>query len=192
MTLSILKASVWAKLLAGVGDWGIEEMVSLSDMACNSSDALPKSNGCIEFEICNTDDQEIFTFVVDSEETECGTQLTTISLYFEAEWDCEDNANDDENASGRASDDSNSLETIVKNCSLFTVEVSPNPASDVLYIKTSSANYNISITDINGKLLQKFRFSNDSKLDVSNFITGMYLLVFDNGFDTSVQKVIIE
>lgn len=54
------------------------------------------------------------------------------------------------------------------------ISLFPNPAKEVLNIRTTAPVKEISITDINGKIVYKRAFS--EKVDLSGFRTGIYLL----------------
>lgn len=71
---------------------------------------------------------------------------------------------------------------------LSDFKVYPNPANNFLYIQ-SPENTIVSILDISGKTIQKINcVESITKLDVSNFANGLYLIKIDNNRISKTQK----
>lgn len=174
------------------GDWGVDEMISLTDVACDPFNAEPDADGCIEFEICTDGDFQSYTTIVSTEETDCGPQVTSFTVNFEAEYDCEDFTNDEKNVSNRSSESPILSSKSIKSQSSFVIKISPNPASDIININTSSSKYELALINANGQVLKEYKLSYNASVDVSSYIPGVYFLFFNNGFKTSTQKIILE
>ncbi|MEA3448787.1 MAG: T9SS type A sorting domain-containing protein, partial [Bacteroidota bacterium] len=84
----------------------------------------------------------------------------------------------------------------IENTPLPNIEFSiyPNPAKDILYVTTSYTKGEISIYDINGKLIQKQAiFNNNGEISVSNLSAGTYTVVLTNkNGEVGVQKFVKE
>jgi DUF971 family protein len=75
------------------------------------------------------------------------------------------------------------------------LEVYPNPVKNILTIRLSIAipSANISITDINGRLIRTQKIENEiTNIDVSALSTGLYLLKYFDDNHSSVSKFIKE
>ena len=61
-------------------------------------------------------------------------------------------------------------------------ELYPNPANNVLYVKTYGGNeIKISILSTDGKVIQSNRYQNENiEIDISDLNTGIYILRFEN------------
>jgi hypothetical protein len=73
------------------------------------------------------------------------------------------------------------------------VGVYPNPAKDKLTLQsTSQTTVSYEMFDVLGRKLNQGSFERQTQLDVSALHNGTYVLKFQNGTDTSFQKLIIE
>lgn len=78
------------------------------------------------------------------------------------------------------------------------VIIQPNPASDIMYLKTTSdMNSEVSITliDVSGKVVHRHKFESvladeTLEIDISSLNKGVYLLRLDNSNSVTVTKVI--
>ncbi len=72
------------------------------------------------------------------------------------------------------------------------IKIYPNPASDFFQIKTSLPDFTYKITDIQGKLFDTKHISQDfTKIDISNFSNGIYLIqILQNGKNQTKKMVI--
>ena len=61
-----------------------------------------------------------------------------------------------------------------------SARIFPNPANDMVYISTNSTQL-AELYSIDGQLIGKFEIGRNKGIDVSAFISGMYLIVLDNG-----------
>ena len=79
------------------------------------------------------------------------------------------------------------------------ISVYPNPAEDVVNIavkEVGNTSYNVTITDITGKVLFNNRLNNmlnnnAASINVSEFNKGMYFIMLTNEQGTSTQKLIV-
>ena len=79
------------------------------------------------------------------------------------------------------------------------ISVYPNPAEDVVNIAVKelvNTSYNVTITDITGKVLFNNRLNNmlnnnAASINVSEFNKGMYFIMLTNEQGTSTQKLIV-
>ena len=70
------------------------------------------------------------------------------------------------------------------------ISVYPNPASDVLNIKTTHTIESISLYDILGKtVLQE---TTDNQIDVSSFQSGIYMVKIETDKGTHIRKIVVE
>jgi len=84
---------------------------------------------------------------------------------------------------------------INENILLAEFNIFPNPAKEMIYLSSSKYTYNsVKITDLNGRVVKSIDYNNvnESSIDISNLVTGMYLMnvVTDQGAFT--QKIIKE
>jgi len=85
----------------------------------------------------------------------------------------------------------------VEKMNIPEVRVGPNPASDLLYIKflqKADRECTIRLMDVSGHLIEKIKLLNqdDTTLDVSILIPGIYLLEIRSGTSVSTRKIAIE
>jgi hypothetical protein len=64
----------------------------------------------------------------------------------------------------------------VKELQKLGINIYPNPASDFITITNSDKVDNINITDISGKMIQKY--SSDNHIDISKYPSGIYFITF--------------
>lgn len=84
-----------------------------------------------------------------------------------------------------------SLRETAANTSSFghKVKVYPNPATNVLYIKTSLENFNVEMYDVLGKLVKST--DNTNEVNISNLNEGVYIMnVFQNGKLMNTQRIV--
>ncbi len=86
---------------------------------------------------------------------------------------------------------------VVINSKMPTVELSPNPTSDVITLVKYNfvGDVNISIFNSVGALVARTRFADDlnvKEIDMSQFAKGMYLINLSDGTNSVVEKVIVE
>ncbi len=103
---------------------------------------------------------------------------------------------------GCSSDSSNNLDVTIINTEnyLFSnFHIFPNPAKDILLIKTSGPPdefINVKIFSSYGRFLKNYEFTggplfNEYRIDIRNFDGGVYLLMIENGRKNIIQKLII-
>ncbi len=76
---------------------------------------------------------------------------------------------------------------------LAEVTIFPNPTVDYLTIDfkgTVNSELNIRVMNVSGNILYTSKGSENSNIDVSQFATGTYFLVIDNGIDLQTQRFI--
>jgi hypothetical protein len=77
----------------------------------------------------------------------------------------------------------------------FHVSLFPNPATDIINVrmKDDITNGEITIYDINGKLIMLQKISGSTTLDVSSFSPGIYMVQLraDN-LTSQIEKLIVE
>lgn len=89
-------------------------------------------------------------------------------------------------------------ENIVKNLENLNLVISPNPSSEYVSIQFSNSielNSSLMIMDISGNIISKLHLAqgvNDTKIDVSNFTDGMYLVQLNIGGHTAFEKFIVQ
>ncbi|SDR70637.1 Por secretion system C-terminal sorting domain-containing protein [Polaribacter sp. KT25b] len=74
------------------------------------------------------------------------------------------------------------------------VEISPNPASNSIFINHLKKNKNINIYSLSGQLIKSIKTSYNSslKLDVSNLISGIYFIKIVSENNSITKKIIIK
>jgi uncharacterized protein (TIGR02145 family) len=76
------------------------------------------------------------------------------------------------------------------------IRISPNPASDFIYIKTNDFKnnmINVDIYDIMGKLVYSGNINTDnSKINISNFIDGIYMLKLTGNDFSTTEKIVVK
>ena len=73
----------------------------------------------------------------------------------------------------------------------ISVNVYPNPALETITISTSINNSEFVVSDINGKVLSKERFSKTSQFNFSGYPSGVYFVKVISG-DNVVSKKIVK
>jgi|GEM_PF-1487773 len=72
------------------------------------------------------------------------------------------------------------------------VKIYPNPANNVFFISSPQNNAEISITNLDGKVLKVFNAQDKiTTVDASNWKNGVYIVQVKNGSQTLVKKIII-
>ena len=75
---------------------------------------------------------------------------------------------------------------------IFNLDIYPNPSSGIFYIKGIDLFTQISITDINGKLIYEESTSEDIKFNLESFDKGVYFIHFYSDKYKDTQKIIIK
>ena len=87
-----------------------------------------------------------------------------------------------------------SYETIVLNaCSISgdKLEIFPNPTQNVIYVKTGTEIIsNVSIIDINGRVLKTEIGKQNISIDISNVSAGLYFIVVENENYKSTKRIV--
>lgn len=87
----------------------------------------------------------------------------------------------------------NFSDIVLVNFSDLTPVISPNPCSQYFYIDGFDGIYDITIFDVEGKLVfSKFNIINNQKLDVSNLHSGIYFIYISSETDNSIKKLVIK
>ncbi len=68
--------------------------------------------------------------------------------------------------------------------------VYPNPANDRLFIKSSKTEFSVSVTDINGRIINSFKNLTSNEIDVSALKTGMYFITITSSEGKITKKFI--
>ena len=80
----------------------------------------------------------------------------------------------------------------IKNSAIALAKIFPNPASSqfTITIKDNSLlNTKVTLNDLSGKVLQKITITQPStKVNVSNYLSGVYILKFEDGNSIKVIK----
>jgi len=71
------------------------------------------------------------------------------------------------------------------------IEIFPNPASDFIQFKNDEA-MNLTMTDINGKIVLSKKIHSNERIQLGNFSNGMYFLQLNNGEEIQTGKLVIE
>lgn len=79
--------------------------------------------------------------------------------------------------------------TSIENISSVAIELSPNPASSIVNIKSDSNIERISIIDLNGKLLMQEL--NNSSIDVSNLTESIYIIKVKTSTGLAYHKLVV-
>lgn len=67
----------------------------------------------------------------------------------------------------------------------------PNPSSSVVTIETTQADFDVTLRDLNGKILQtETSLTNTLTLDISGLATGAYLVELKQGATTRIERII--
>ncbi|MFL9844513.1 T9SS type A sorting domain-containing protein [Flavobacterium rhizosphaerae] len=80
----------------------------------------------------------------------------------------------------------------VKNNTLASVSVYPNPATDVINISNGGAINNISVTDLNGRVVRTAAFEgvSDASVNVSDLAKGIYMVTVSSDKGSTTQKIV--
>ncbi|AGC77768.1 putative repeat protein (TIGR01451 family)/predicted secreted protein (Por secretion system target) [Nonlabens dokdonensis] len=76
-----------------------------------------------------------------------------------------------------------------------SIAVYPNPTSSLLNITSENGIQNVTVMNINGRLLSQYQFTSNQlaqQIDVSNLGTGMYFVTIVSDLGSSTQKVVVE
>lgn len=86
-----------------------------------------------------------------------------------------------------------SIATSINELEKSTVAVYPNPAKDVLTFELAISNFDITITDITGKVVKSFNSSNNKKVvGVANLNNGIYFYtITSNGSVIATNKFVV-
>lgn len=71
----------------------------------------------------------------------------------------------------------------------------PNPANDFVNVNTDGFLVNglINIYNVNGKIILSQAFNNNTKVDVSNFIPGIYMIEFTaDSITCRMEKIVVQ
>jgi hypothetical protein len=68
----------------------------------------------------------------------------------------------------------------------------PNPAQNIVTIKSKEDNYTIQVFDLNGRAMMNLKASETSTLDVSGFATGIYIIKIKSNKVISNYKIIVD
>jgi hypothetical protein len=74
------------------------------------------------------------------------------------------------------------------NANLF--EISPNPTNDQVHISFSGSDAELTVYDLQGKVVLKERIQNNGMVSLQNFEPGVYLFDFNNSQGHSIQRVV--
>jgi hypothetical protein len=73
------------------------------------------------------------------------------------------------------------------------VRIYPNPAKDILYVKSDLENFEYAIISILGNVVSKGKlFKSETQIDVSNINSGVYFLVLKSENGKFIEKLIIK
>ncbi|MFA5573425.1 MAG: T9SS type A sorting domain-containing protein [Brumimicrobium sp.] len=83
--------------------------------------------------------------------------------------------------------------SIVEN-NAYSVNVYPNPASDILNINAEGVNGTVTIASITGQVVTTANVNNGAKVDVSNLNNGVYIytILDENGNSVKTNKLVIQ
>ena len=73
-----------------------------------------------------------------------------------------------------------------------TIEIYPNPTSDVVHIKGISQYNNITIYSITGKIILEYENYSKNHININDLINGIYFLVIENNNNVEVKELIIQ
>ncbi|MGV3610854.1 MAG: T9SS type A sorting domain-containing protein [Fluviicola sp.] len=73
---------------------------------------------------------------------------------------------------------------------LNTFNISPNPANNQVRVNFSGSNADLTVYDLQGKVVLKDRIQNNGTISLQNFERGVYLFDFNNSQGHSVQRVV--
>ena len=83
---------------------------------------------------------------------------------------------------------------IINNCieySEFNISVYPNPVIDYIYIDIDlKSNYNLIIYDASSKVVFNKQIIEDSKIDMMDFSSGLYMMLISDGQISKIHKII--
>lgn len=69
------------------------------------------------------------------------------------------------------------------------IEVYPNPARDMVYVRTATATPALTLYDLQGKLMMEVK---GSELSLNNIAPGMYLLNIETPTGVTIKRIIVE
>jgi hypothetical protein len=72
----------------------------------------------------------------------------------------------------------------------ISVDVYPNPTLETITISTSINNSEFVVSDINGKVLSKERFSKTSQFNFSEYPSGVYFIKVISGENVVSKKIV--
>ena len=72
------------------------------------------------------------------------------------------------------------------------LSVYPNPAQNELFIKSSEANHELSIIDVLGREVFHSNFYSSTRIDLSNFQNGIYLVKVETGGKVQALKIVVQ
>lgn len=80
---------------------------------------------------------------------------------------------------------------VEENSSINGYSVYPNPTQSILYVSHQSfKEFNVTLMDVTGKILQKTTLNNQKGVDVSAYPKGIYFIQIENGSEKSTSKFI--
>jgi hypothetical protein len=83
---------------------------------------------------------------------------------------------------------------IINNCieyPEFNISVYPNPVIDYIYIDIDlKSNYNLIIYDASSKVVFNKQIIEDSKIDMIDFSSGLYMMLISDGQISKIHKII--
>jgi hypothetical protein len=84
------------------------------------------------------------------------------------------------------------LTTSVENLRTMDIEIYPNPASEVLNIRSTEPFSEIRIMNLTGKMvMQRNINSTNERIDISGFVPGIYFVNVRNEQEDSTSKIIV-
>ena len=91
-------------------------------------------------------------------------------------------------------DPTGSIPLTVKNNSVESFKIFPNPATDQLFIKSDHENFSVSVNDLTGRKLMKEenKFSNQMLINVSSLQNGIYFIQISNEKESVIRKFVKE
>ncbi len=78
---------------------------------------------------------------------------------------------------------------LVTNASL-DIEMYPNPATDVVTVNAPQGQ--LQVVDLHGNVVYDFSHQEQSKIDVSNFASGIYVIRWNNASDSYTNRIIVQ
>ncbi|MFH2095679.1 MAG: PKD domain-containing protein, partial [Bacteroidota bacterium] len=81
--------------------------------------------------------------------------------------------------------------TSVKDFPFSRLEIFPNPADRMLYIRSDIRDLHVTFSTVEGIVIYKFPVSEDAEIDISHFAPGVYIASFYTGNWSTVRKIIV-